>query len=266
MSYRQPAPEQPNPPQAGPEQHEHAQAPPDDRYDTLEVDDPAWPGDRDELPPRPRRRLLTPAPLILIAVLLIACGFIGGVLVEKGQTSAGGSASAAAGLASQFGALRGTGARRGAGSTTESSASSSAVGSRGGEPASTASGGAFGAAAASRAGATVGEVAFVSGRTLYVRTAEGNTVKVRTSPASSVSKTVKSSVRAIHPGETVLVSGSSAANGTVEAESIRVGSIGGLGGLFGRAGGDGGGGSGGARGGGTGSAAGGEPALFGNGG
>ena len=36
--------------------------------------------------PRPRRRLLSPV-LALLGVLLIACGFIGGVLVEKGETS-----------------------------------------------------------------------------------------------------------------------------------------------------------------------------------
>lgn len=47
------------------------------------------------LPPRPRRRLLgaggSPIPLALLGVLLIACGFIAGVLVEKGQTASGAS-------------------------------------------------------------------------------------------------------------------------------------------------------------------------------
>ncbi len=44
----------------------------------------------EELARRPRRRLLgtggNPIPLALLGVLLIACGFIGGVLVEKGQS------------------------------------------------------------------------------------------------------------------------------------------------------------------------------------
>ncbi|MGA9285822.1 MAG: hypothetical protein WBV85_10310, partial [Solirubrobacteraceae bacterium] len=53
-----------------------------------------------ELPRRPRRRLLTPIPLALTGVLLIACGFIGGVLVEKGQSSSS-SSSGAAGFASR---------------------------------------------------------------------------------------------------------------------------------------------------------------------
>ena len=37
------------------------------------------------LPPRPRNRLLAPLPLALIAVLIAACGFLGGVLVQKGS-------------------------------------------------------------------------------------------------------------------------------------------------------------------------------------
>ena len=59
-----------------------------------------------ELPPRPRRRLLTPVPLALMGVLAIACGFIGGVLVEKGQSSSSSSGGGASGLASRFAALR----------------------------------------------------------------------------------------------------------------------------------------------------------------
>src|ERR1700722_558138 len=62
-----------------------------------------------ELPPRPRRRLLgaggNPIALGLLAVLLIACGFIGGVLVEKGETpSSGATGSGTSGLASRFAA------------------------------------------------------------------------------------------------------------------------------------------------------------------
>ena len=44
----------------------------------------------DELPVRPRRRLLTPVSGGLLAIVLVAGGFIGGVLVQKGQNSGGG--------------------------------------------------------------------------------------------------------------------------------------------------------------------------------
>ena len=74
---------------------------------------------------------------------------------------------------------------------------------------------------------TAGTVAYLAGSTLYVTNAEGNTVKVTTSPATSVTKTVKASVKGIHPGETVTVTGASGANGAVSAESISVGSGGG---------------------------------------
>jgi hypothetical protein len=196
-----------------------------------------WLGDLSALPPRPRRRLLSPAPLALIAVLVLALGFLCGVLVEKGQA---GSSSSAAGAAVSS-RLRGlTGSAGGS------------AGFSGAQGASGSSGGAGGARP------TSGTVSFLSGQTLYLTTTGSNTVKVKASAATSVTKTVKSAVNSIHPGETVTITGSTGADGTVEAESIRVGSTGGLGGLFAGAGGKGT----------TGSAAGagsGEPALFGSG-
>jgi hypothetical protein len=200
-----------------------------------------------ELPRRPRRRLLSPIPLALFAVLITACGFIGGVLVEKGQASSSTSAGAASGLASRFAALRGGAASTGAGGA--SAAASSAFAGR--------AGGAAG-------GATAGQVAYLAGSTLYVTTAEGNTVKVTTSPATTVSKTVKASVPGIHPGETVTVTGATGSDGAISAESIRVGAGGGLGALFGA--GAGAGGKGGEAKGAASGTGGGEPALFGNGG
>ncbi len=193
-----------------------------------------------ELPVRPRRRLFTPVPLALLGVLLIACGFIGGVLVEKGESSSS-SSSASGGLASRFAALRSGTAGSASTGTGRSAAGASGTGGFAGG-----------------AGATVGQVAYLSGNTLYVTTSEGNTVKVTTSASSTVTKTVKADVKGIHPGETVIVTGSAGAGGTVSAESIRVseaGAGGGLSALFG------GGGGGSARHGGGG--AGGEPTLFG---
>jgi hypothetical protein len=203
------------------------------------------------LPPRPRRKLLAPAPLALLAVLLIACGFIGGVLVEKGQNGSSGSSSGgASGFAARLRGLTGSRSTTGAGA--------------GASPFAGASGAAGGAGGA---GATVGTVAFLAGNTLYVTSGEGNTVKVKTSAATSVTKTVKTAVRAIHPGESVTVTGTDASDGTVTAAAIRVGTsaIGGLGALLGRTSGSGSssGGSAGSSGGSSGSSGG--PALFGPG-
>jgi hypothetical protein len=209
----------------------------------------------EELPRRPRRRLLSPVPLALLGVLMIAGGFIAGVLVEKGRTTSS-AATGASGLASRFAALRGktSGAAGGSESAAGSVGSFSAGGSTGG--------GFLGRSGGANAagGATAGQVAYVSGSTLYVTTAEGNTVKVTTSPSSTVSKTVKANVDGIHPGETVVVTGSAGAKGVISAESIRVGtSGGGLGALFG-------GSSSSSGAGGRSASGGGEPALFGRGG
>jgi hypothetical protein len=196
-----------------------------------------WLGDLSELPPRPRRRLLTPAPLALIVVLLLALGFIGGVLVEKGQSASSTAATGAATAAR----LRGF----------------AAAGGAAGIPGGDAGAGAGAAGGAGGARPTSGTVAYVSGQTLYVTTGE-STVQVKTSAATSVTKTVKSTVKSIHPGETVTVTGSKGTNGTLTAESIRVGSTGGLGGLFAGAGGKGASGS-------SAGAGSGGPALFGGG-
>ena len=209
--------------------------------------------DTDELPPRPRRRLIgaggNPVVLALLAALLVAAGFIGGVQVQKGEegssTATGGTASS---LASRFAGLRGAGTGTGA-----ASARAAAGGVAGG----------FAGAGAGGKRPTIGTVAYVAGNTLYVTNAEGNTVKVNTSAATSVSKTAKSTLTSIFPGETVTITGSTGAGGAVSAESINVGSgAGGLGALFGGSG-KGGAGTGTGTGGGAGG--GGAPALFGSG-
>jgi hypothetical protein len=221
--------------------------------------DDGWLDDREELPPRPRRRLLTPLPLALLAALAIACGFIAGVLVEKGQ---GGSSSsgAAAGLASRFAAA----GRVGSGSTSGSGS--------GGAQARGAASGANGAGGGASGAATVGQVAYVSKGALYVTTLEGNTVKVTAAPGATVTKSVKTTAAAIHPGETVVVTGSAGANGAIAAQSIRAGAAGtggltGGAGLFGGAGArtSGAGAGEGAASGSTSSGSGGEQALFGKG-
>jgi hypothetical protein len=223
-----------------------AHQPPTAAHEEPVETDQEWLQEPDELlPRRPRRRLFgagaNPLALALLAVLLAACGFIGGVLIEKGETSSSSSGgSAASSLISRFRALRG--------------GTSAAAGSG--------AGGAGAGAAGASSGftrPTAGTVAYLDGSTLYVTNAEGNTVKVTTSDATSVTKTVKASVRGIHPGETVTVTGETGANGAVSAESISVGSSGGaLSALFG---------SGGAASGrsGASSSRGSEPSLFGGG-
>lgn len=149
-----------------------------------------------------RRRRRTPKLTLALVVLVAAAGaFALGALAQKhwgSSSSAGGGAN----RASAFAAF----------------ASRAAAGGR-----ATAGGGfrAFGGAAGG--GFETGTVTLIKGSTLYITNATGNTVMVRTTPGSSVTKTVGGSVRSIVPGDTVTVVGTRASNGSYTARSIAIG-------------------------------------------
>jgi hypothetical protein len=167
-----------------------------DERDDERLDDASPEGEweelaEEELPPRPRNRLLAPLPLALIALLIAACGFLGGVLVQKG--SEGGSA---AGLPSGLPSFLSE--EGGGGSGSEGSASFPGSGS----------------------GAAVsGTVSSVDGRTIYVKDSDGSTVAVRVEDGSKVSRDSNVGVKKIHPGDSVVVQGAKHGS-TVKASSI----------------------------------------------
>jgi hypothetical protein len=178
-----------------------------------------WYEEPDELPPRPRARFLTPLTVVLMLVLFAACGFIGGVLVQKGQQ--GGSTSV---LGSTAASSRFAGAASGA---------TGAGGTSGGF------GGRFAAALGGGAGSlgTVGTVTNIDGNKLYVTTAAGTMTEVVTTPESKITKSQSVGRGAIRPGDSVVVSGVKATNGTVTAKTVSDSgagsSAGGLASLFG---------------------------------
>jgi hypothetical protein len=138
-----------------------------------------------ELPERPRRKLVTPVRAALAAGLIAAAGFIGGVEVQKAQ---GGSSSS---------------------------------GARAGFP----GGGASGAPPAGFGGqqqsnATVGSVKSKDGKTLYVTDSNGNTIKVETTSNSKITRSATASSGAIHPGDSVVIQGSKSSSGVVTATQI----------------------------------------------
>ena len=173
-----------------------------------------------DLPPRPRRRLVTPVTAALAAVIIAAAGFYGGVQVQKHHQS---SATGGAG-AGRLAALAAAGGLPGA-----------ATGANGG---GTRGDNARGATGGGESLPTTGTVANKKGSTLYVTTSDGTTVKVKTSPASTtIDRTAKATVGDIHPGDTIVVTGSKAKNGTVTAATVRatakgVSTFGGAGGPF----------------------------------
>ena len=160
----------------------------------------------DTLPVRPRARYLTPVTALLMALILGGVGFYVGIRVEKSQTTS----SAAGGRASAFARAFGAGTSTSTGKTGSGGAGASA-----GDLA-----GRFAAAFGGAGGATAGSVTEVDGNTIYVQEADGNTVKVKLTSATKLTKSEPVSRKKIFPGDEVVVSGSTAAKGTVDATSV----------------------------------------------
>ncbi len=157
----------------------------------------------DELPGRPLRKRLGPLTLVLAALLIAGGAFYAGVRVEKGKVGSSSSSSLAA-LASRFASRAGATATTGAGSA-------------GGAGAGGAGGGLGGAAR----GATIGTIALVDGSNVYVRETDGTVVKVSTNPATTITASSTATVSQLHPGDAVIVSGSTGSDGTVAATAVR---------------------------------------------
>jgi hypothetical protein len=187
------------------------------------VVDPYFMEPDDELPRRARTRLLTPLTVALMLVLFAACGFVGGVLVQKGQSSSGSTLLGAA-ATGRFGA--------GTGATGSSGAAGARTGGFGGRLSSLFAGGGAGGG-----GATIGTVTNINGDKLFVTTAAGTMVEVITTPESKVTKSESVGRTSIHPGDSVVVAGLTASNGSVTASSVTdsgtAASGGGLASLFG---------------------------------
>lgn len=150
----------------------------------------------EDLPARPRNRLLAPLPLVLIAVLIAATGFLGGVLMQKGSEGGGSAGGPSGGLPSFL--------SEGAG---EGSGSEGASGLPAGFP-----GGSSGAAVS-------GTVSSVDGSTIYVKDSEGSIVAVRAEDGSKISRDSNVGVKKIRPGDSVVVQGPKHGS-TVKASSI----------------------------------------------
>ena len=153
---------------------------------------------------RRRRRRLPALTAALALAVAIGVGIVGGIEIQKQWGSSSSSSAAGGGNAA---ALRSAFASRFGGAGT----------GRGGT-----GGGGFGGFGGFGGNATVGTVTLIKGTTLYVTEANGNTILVRTSPTSRVTKTAQGTIRTIHPGDTVTVTGSQAANGNVTASSIAI--------------------------------------------
>lgn len=187
-------------------------------------DEPAQP-----LPRRPRRQFFNRKSAALVALITCAAGFYAGVRVEKGQVSGSSSTLRLPGATGAAGAARtGASGAAGAGSGAAGAAGSGATAA--GSSARTAGAGArsggFGGFAGGAGGgfaggnAAVGTVASVNGQTLVLTETSGNTVNVRLSSSTKISKNQSVSRHAIRPGDTIIVQGAANAKGTTVAASV----------------------------------------------
>jgi hypothetical protein len=147
-----------------------------------------------------RRRRLPRMTMALTALLVVALTFVVGAEVQKHYGTTTSATTGAGGAAGAFARARGAGG--------------GAPGGFGG------AGGAAGFGAA--ASGPTGTVTLIKGTTLYITDSSGTTSLVKTSAASSVTKTVTSSVKSIKPGSVVTVVGTQAKDGSYTATSISV--------------------------------------------
>jgi hypothetical protein len=179
--------------------------------------------DAERLPRRPRRQLFNKRSAALAAVIACAAGFYAGVRIEKGQLSSSSTSSgfSLAGLTAARGAA-GSGAAAGG---TRSSSGSGAAGSgaagagtrtSSGFPGAALAGGAFGGGGS----ASFGTITSVNGRSLYVNDSSGDTVQVKLSSATKLTKSLGVSRSSLHPGDTVVIRGLKNSKGTLIATSV----------------------------------------------
>jgi hypothetical protein len=149
------------------------------------------------LPRRPRRRLVTGPTMIVLALVTCAIGLYAGIRIEKSHATA--SASAGGGFA-----------RLAAGRTSARSGATA--------PSFAGRTGSF-TPGAGAGGGTTGTVSSVNGRTLVLSETGGNTVKVKLTSSTTITKTQSVGHNAVHPGDTISVTGSTS-QGALTAASV----------------------------------------------
>ncbi len=162
------------------------------------------------LPGRRRRQFFNRRSAALIAVITCAAGFYAGIRVEKGQLSS--STGTASGFTPP--SLTGSNARSSTGGTTTGT-SGSRSNSASGFPA-----GGFPGAALGGGNVSLGTISNVDGKTIYISDSTGNTVKVKLTSATKITKSLNVSKKSLHPGDSVVIRGLKNKAGTLSAASI----------------------------------------------
>ncbi len=170
--------------------------------------------DDDDFAPRPRYKVgaLT---VILAALLVAGGGFLVGAQIQKHEGGSGTSSTAAA-FARRAAAGGFAGGAAGAGGT-----GGFAGGAGGGAGAGTRTGsGATGGTSTPAVPAAIGTVVSVSGQTMVLKNLGGQQVTVHLSATTTVTKTIGAADLAA--GQTVAVTGTAAADGSVTATNVKI--------------------------------------------
>ncbi|MDY7083720.1 MAG: hypothetical protein SYR96_01315 [Actinomycetota bacterium] len=156
------------------------------------------------------RRWWNRGTVVLGAIVLVVGGFAGGLQAQKQW---GTPATPAAGRA--FGGGQNPGGSAAAGGMPNFGGGQAQGGQA---PGGQAQGGqAQGGTAVT---AATGKVKLVNGTTIYVETADGQVVTVKTDSRTSVSTTTKGKVSDVKAGQSVTIQGSTGSDGTVTATSV----------------------------------------------
>jgi hypothetical protein len=168
----------------------------------------------------PPRRTMPGATAFLTATVLVAGGFLGGVITQKHQGTSSSNGTNAAALAA-FRNRAGTGARTGTNAGTSTGTSTGAATGTG------PTGGAAG-------GVTIGTVKLVDGNKIYLTATDGSTIVVTTGDDTTIKVTKNGKASDLAPGSTVVVQGTAGSDGVVAATTVtQGGTSGGFGGFGG---------------------------------
>lgn len=159
----------------------------------VDLDDDPFADDlADQLAAKAPRRFANRATIALAGLVLLVGGFLAGAQVEK-----------------HFGTVGGTGTPN----PFPSGARGNFAGLAGGPGGTTASGG-----TATTGTATTGTIKFIDGTTVYITTANGDVITVKTTGSTTVSQ--PGALKDLPVGATVTVTGPAASDGTVNASRI----------------------------------------------
>ncbi len=175
--------------------------------DLLEPDRPApdaYASDDDEFDDAPSARRIPRLTAALIAAVALGLAFTGGVLVQKHATSS--SSTAASGFPGGAGGLP--------------SGFPSGLGGLGGLGGGTSSGGSGGSTSTSDVPVVVGTVVSVSGTQVTVKDLGGKTHVIRTTTTTTVTSQKKVPLSTLTAGQSVRVSGTKTADGSVDATAV----------------------------------------------